>query len=1168
MQSLIVLFSLLTAFESSLAATLSSSYRKDYYLPQYIEFGVPEPVDGGRLHVVGLATASGTPTTIILNGTTLNLNVGVPLDEWVVDWARAEPLTGFTIGAQFWVSFHSRRTAWDALASSHNTVSLSILDAAGHTLASGEFGVHVPEAPVTYVTTSGNRSSLLIFVRGAMMGSGSTLSRLLFNGADVTSLVPSNLQAVPANETVLWSLPTSAIGGPAAVAAGSVWTVEIDWVEAPRVARTAAGGLLLPEFYPIETWEHSSDCPFPTINDAAYAQHRAHGIDTFFTEYKLDSACNTTITAVDLVNTLAPKYDFWVLPSAEDPKILGQVTDASRLAGWFLADEDDTIVDDKARNLLAAVNRARALWPSVPTYAGGASNRYTGAYSGITDVKGMDAYIGACAPHYIPLAPPPRYSFDYLANTRANHAPGPTWLYSQGFEDGWDGLGKTVNRQATPAEIAVQVISVGAAGAKGMMLFETQLKYVVGETAPAWATLGTLCREMGAVRELLRAGDPTGAVRALDANGHVIEGVIVEGTLSARALVVHAINIATTGDPGCLVICAVGLPCHITFAPTTVDALTILLPVGFTPVDSFELFNATVLPGSLPTVPGDSPRTIVFKQFMLGAEGPGSGPTAAAPSDVVVRTLVFASDSALRSEITAALRVGGNVSVQIPAALPVGGKTAVSNASLWRTAKDTSDRLSPQPQLQWSPNAPTPQPGVNSTSVTLAPDSKFQTIFGFGGAITEAAVSVFLQLDTTAQEALIADLYGENEDGTSLRYTSGRLTIGSCDFSLGYYNYNEKVNDTEMLNFTIAHDEAAIIPFILRAQNATAAAGRPLRFISSPWSPPAWMKTNNQMSCFPLGPIDCALIPEYQPAYALYTSKYLSAYAAAGVDIWAITVQNEPQPQTGTLTYEGMWFPFTAELEFIAEYLGPQLRADHPDVKIFIFDHNQADAYWYAAPILADPIASEFVAGTAIHWYSGPDWSALDLLNADFPEKFILATESTVGREDNADFFKPSAMIWDHGEYYGTFMITDLVHNVIGFLDWNILLNQHGAPDHGDPTGELCEGLIVCGSDAMMIADTSVNPPIVYKQAFYWYFAHLSRFIPPGSIRIGSTLQRPASGATPIIGVAFTTPDGGTALVLQNAQNTTEHIDIEDPRAGFLALDMPPRSIVTITWSV
>jgi len=101
-------------------------------------------------------------------------------------------------------------------------------------------------------------------------------------------------------------------------------------------------------------------------------------------------------------------------------------------------------------------------------------------------------------------------------------------------------------------------------------------------------------------------------------------------------------------------------------------------------------------------------------------------------------------------------------------------------------------------------------------------------------------VSVFNKLDAASQAALLADLYGENGDGTSLRYSTGRLTIGSCDFSLGYYNYNAMANDTAMTNFTIAHDEVAIIPFILAAQNATAAAGRPLRFLSTPWSPPAF----------------------------------------------------------------------------------------------------------------------------------------------------------------------------------------------------------------------------------------------------------------------------------------------------------------------------------------
>jgi O-glycosyl hydrolase len=117
------------------------------------------------------------------------------------------------------------------------------------------------------------------------------------------------------------------------------------------------------------------------------------------------------------------------------------------------------------------------------------------------------------------------------------------------------------------------------------------------------------------------------------------------------------------------------------------------------------------------------------------------------------------------------------------------------------------------------------------------------------------------------------------------------LTSVSLPSSFHLDNYNNKSNDTEMLNFTIAHDETAIIPFILDAQKTAIAAGRTLRFLSSPWSPPGWMKSNRRMSCFPVGPLDCALLPEFQPAWALYFSRYLSAYAEAGVDIWGITVQ-------------------------------------------------------------------------------------------------------------------------------------------------------------------------------------------------------------------------------------------------------------------------------------
>lgn len=883
------LFSLSSIFLASLglvysgATSFSSSYRKDQYLPQYGEFNVPLPLEGGRVHVVGLATGTGVPTTIMLNGSALDLGTGIPLGDWLVDWARAEPLNGLVSGSPFWFSFHSRRPAWDALAASGGEVSLAILDPSGAALASGTFGVKVPEVPITYVTTAGGASTLHIFVRAQSTRADATLAALRVNGADVTSSVPVALRTVPANETLLWALPASALGGSAALAPGQVWTVEVDWATG-SIPRSAAGGILFREFYPIETWEHSSDCPFPTINDTAYDLHRSHGIDTFFTEYTLDPACNTKITAADLVNTLAPLYDFYVLPSAEDTHLLAAITNTSRLAGLFLADEDDTVVDDKARKLLDAVVKARTAFPGIPTYGGGASNRYTGAYSGITDIKGMDAYIGACAPHYILLAPPPRYSYDYLANTRANHAPGATWLYSQGFEEGWDGLGHSVNRQASAGEIAVQVASVGAAGAKGLMLFETQLKYLQGETAPAWDTLGTLLREVGALRELLRSGDPTGAAFALGGSGEPLDTthtMILEATLSARALVVHAINIATAGDPGCLAICALGLPCHFTFVPTTLGALGLTLPLGFSPLDSFEVFNASVLPGTLPFSPppsgGNGGRGMVWQGFALGALAPGSFPPpthAASPSQALVRTLVLASDTELRGEIMAALEKGQKSQHQqqlshLPptTATPLAAAAASTfpplNASLWRTARNSTDRLTPQAPVPWSPTPPSapPPPGVNATRVTINASSRFQTILGFGGAITESSVSIFNKLDAASQTALLADLYGENGDGTSLRYSTGRLTIGSCDFSLGYYNYNEMANDTAMTNFTIAHDEVAIIPFILAAQNATAAAGRPLRFLSTPWSPPA-------CECV-VG--HCLLAPLYPPTPLFFT---------------------------------------------------------------------------------------------------------------------------------------------------------------------------------------------------------------------------------------------------------------------------------------------------------
>jgi len=380
------------------APQLSAAYRKDAYLQQYIEFGVPEPINGGRLHIIGSALDSGTIGTVNLNGTILNMSTGLSPSSWEADWVRVEPATGLVKGSPFWISLHSRLSAWDnALTSGSSSTIVVTSNNSSSVLVSGTFQVEISPVRVMWVTTARSGVDVYLYLKN-FGNTPSTVSKAYFCGIDITSLLPASVHVVPAGQMEVWVVPANILGKSSL--AGTVWTLSVQWVET-SISETVGGGLFWRELFPIETWPHGSDCPFPGVNDTAYALHRAHGIDTFFTEYHLDSACKTNITAVDLVNTIAPQAGFFVFPSFENGGTpFDKIKNESSLAGIFLADEDDTVVDDKARILLARVLEARNALPSQPTYGGGASNRYTGAYAGITDIKGMDAYIGACAPHY------------------------------------------------------------------------------------------------------------------------------------------------------------------------------------------------------------------------------------------------------------------------------------------------------------------------------------------------------------------------------------------------------------------------------------------------------------------------------------------------------------------------------------------------------------------------------------------------------------------------------------------------------------------------------------------------------------------------------------------------------------------------------------------------
>lgn len=197
-------------------------------------------------------------------------------------------------------------------------------------------------------------------------------------------------------------------------------------------------------------------------------------------------------------------------------------------------------------------------------------------------------------------------------------------------------------------------------------------------------------------------------------------------------------------------------------------------------------------------------------------------------------------------------------------------------------SKLTRNKLTPLDPIAFTNRTP------EGPILSVDPSKKNQPILGFGGAITDSVAHVFDELLPHVQEEILEALYGP----TGQKYNLGRLTIGSTDFSVNVYSYNDVVGDFSMTNFSIDHDKEKIIPMVLRAQEAAARAGNRLQFVATPWSPPGWMKRNGFMrNSFKPGLKEDQ---EYHKAYALYIQKYVTAVKAAGVTVWALTIQNEP----------------------------------------------------------------------------------------------------------------------------------------------------------------------------------------------------------------------------------------------------------------------------------
>jgi glucosylceramidase len=464
------------------------------------------------------------------------------------------------------------------------------------------------------------------------------------------------------------------------------------------------------------------------------------------------------------------------------------------------------------------------------------------------------------------------------------------------------------------------------------------------------------------------------------------------------------------------------------------------------------------------------------------------------------RGFLIASSSALALGTSGVLPAAAEEPPETPTPADVDRRIEGSTVAVYTTASDTNLRLSPTDTLTFKR---TGQPLETQMCVFVDPSRRFQTMLGIGGALTDAAAETFAKLPP-AKQAELLDAYFDEKKG--IGYTLGRTNIHSCDFSSGSYTYVED-GDTELTSFSVDHDRRFRIPFIKRA---IARAGK-LTLIASPWSPPAFMKTNHDMLH------GGKLKPELQQAWANYYVKFIRAYEREGIPIWGITIQNEPM---ATQRWESCIYTAEEERDFLKHYLGPTMwRAGLREKKIIAWDHNRDLVYQRASTILRDPQAARYVWGIGYHWYE--PWSGGDqmfdnvrLVHESFPDTRLIFTEGSV------ESYKPDGVTsWRLGERYGRSMINDFNSGAVGWTDWNVLLDETGGPNH---VGNFCF--------APIHADTKTGE-LTYTNAYH-YIGHLSKFVRPGARRIACAPSR-----SQLLSTAFINPDGTVAVVVMNASD-------------------------------
>ena len=455
--------------------------------------------------------------------------------------------------------------------------------------------------------------------------------------------------------------------------------------------------------------------------------------------------------------------------------------------------------------------------------------------------------------------------------------------------------------------------------------------------------------------------------------------------------------------------------------------------------------------------------------------------------------------------------------------LLAGAGSPVLAVDVWLTKGDQSQLLAQQTDVLLEPGS-----GSGGYTINVDAGTTYQTIEGFGAALTDSSAWLMENRLTGSQRADLMKLMFSPDTGTGFSYV--RVPMGASDFTAsGYYTYNDLPagqTDGTQSNFSVAHDQQYIIPQLLQAQSYNPN----LKIMGTPWSAPAWMKTNGSLYG---GHLDS----QWYGSYAVYFKKFIDAYSAEGLTVDAISVQNEPEHSS--LSYPTMLMTATEQTNFIKNSLGPLLAAAGIDTKVLAYDHNWDDPD-YPIDVLDDPQANPYVAGSAFHGYAG-DVSAQSTVHDAHPDKEIYLTEIT-GTE-SADNFSDN-LVWG------------LRNIVIGgarnwartALYWNLALDENSDPHLGGCDN--CRGVVTVDSSS-----GSVTP----NEEFYT-LAHASKFVQPGAVRIDS---RFLSGTLET--VAFENPDGSKVLLALNPGNATRSFRVVEGGEHF-AYSLPGKAVATFVW--